>query len=117
MIPNSGPWSLLGRSVSYIIKLAPIIWWALPAGLANPHPEPPNAPTYDFFPDNYGSLLLKVVNLIQTSKSKTAPRPRLGITCIPSANFFLHVTNQRLCLLCLLLCPLQLFDQELLGMY
>ncbi|KAJ9083750.1 hypothetical protein DSO57_1031631 [Entomophthora muscae] len=43
MIPNSGPWSFLGQSMSYIIKLAPILWWALPAGLAPPHPEPSNA--------------------------------------------------------------------------
>ncbi|KAJ9049155.1 hypothetical protein DSO57_1027606 [Entomophthora muscae] len=43
MVPNSGPWSLLGQSVSYIIKLAPIIWWALHAGLAVPHPKQPNA--------------------------------------------------------------------------
>ncbi|KAJ9049257.1 hypothetical protein DSO57_1026582 [Entomophthora muscae] len=30
MAPNSGPWSLLGKSISYILKLAPILWWALP---------------------------------------------------------------------------------------
>ncbi|KAJ9074801.1 hypothetical protein DSO57_1002648 [Entomophthora muscae] len=51
MVPNSGPWSLLGQSVSYIIKLAPILWWALPAGSAAPHPELPNASTYEWFPD------------------------------------------------------------------
>ncbi|KAJ9061601.1 hypothetical protein DSO57_1018917 [Entomophthora muscae] len=51
MVPNSGPWSLLGQSISYIIKLAPILWWALPAGSAAPHPEPPNASTYDWLPD------------------------------------------------------------------
>ncbi|KAJ9063701.1 hypothetical protein DSO57_1038183 [Entomophthora muscae] len=34
MIPNSGPWSLLGQPLSYIIKLTPILWWALPSGLA-----------------------------------------------------------------------------------
>ncbi|KAJ9081015.1 hypothetical protein DSO57_1018943 [Entomophthora muscae] len=52
MVPNSGPWSLLRRSVSYIIKLAPILWWALPTGSAVPHPEPPKASTYDWLPDN-----------------------------------------------------------------
>ncbi|KAJ9072972.1 hypothetical protein DSO57_1021455 [Entomophthora muscae] len=51
VVPNSGSWSLLGRSVSYIIKLAPILWWALPAGLAAPHLKPPNASTYDWLPD------------------------------------------------------------------
>ncbi|KAJ9061268.1 hypothetical protein DSO57_1022324 [Entomophthora muscae] len=51
MVPNSGPWSLLGQSVSYIIKLAPILWWALPTGLAAPHPKPPNASSYDWLPE------------------------------------------------------------------
>ncbi|KAJ9054402.1 hypothetical protein DSO57_1015031 [Entomophthora muscae] len=46
VVPNSRPWSLLSRS------LAPILWWALPAGLAAPHPELPNDSTYDWLPDN-----------------------------------------------------------------
>ncbi|KAJ9052349.1 hypothetical protein DSO57_1035096 [Entomophthora muscae] len=37
VVPNSGPWSLLGRSVSYIINLA------------TPHPKPSNASTYNWF--------------------------------------------------------------------
>ncbi|KAJ9071355.1 hypothetical protein DSO57_1037764 [Entomophthora muscae] len=52
MVPTSGPGSLLGRSMSYIIKLAPILWWALPAGSAQPHPEFPDASIYAWFPDN-----------------------------------------------------------------
>ncbi|KAJ9078913.1 hypothetical protein DSO57_1001664 [Entomophthora muscae] len=51
MIPTSGPWSLLGQSMSYIIKLAPILWWALPTGLAQPHPKPLNASTSARFPE------------------------------------------------------------------
>ncbi|KAJ9083969.1 hypothetical protein DSO57_1029010 [Entomophthora muscae] len=51
MVPNSGPWSLLGQSVSYIIKLAPILWWAFPTGLVVLHPESTNASTYAWFPD------------------------------------------------------------------
>ncbi|KAJ9053588.1 hypothetical protein DSO57_1022733 [Entomophthora muscae] len=51
MVPNFGPWSLLGQSVYCIIKLAPILWWALPAGSAAPHPELPNASTYDWLPE------------------------------------------------------------------
>ncbi|KAJ9068811.1 hypothetical protein DSO57_1024903 [Entomophthora muscae] len=53
VVPNSGPWSLLRRSVSYIIKLAPILWWSLPTGSAEPHPKLPNASTYDWLPDKY----------------------------------------------------------------
>ncbi|KAJ9053532.1 hypothetical protein DSO57_1023258 [Entomophthora muscae] len=45
MIPTSGPWSLLGQS------LAPILWWALPTGLAQPCPKTSNASTYAWFPD------------------------------------------------------------------
>ncbi|KAJ9078739.1 hypothetical protein DSO57_1003599 [Entomophthora muscae] len=56
MVPNSGSWSSLGRSVSYIIKLAPILWWALSAGLAAPCPETPNASTYNWLPDTYESF-------------------------------------------------------------
>ncbi|KAJ9048235.1 hypothetical protein DSO57_1037057 [Entomophthora muscae] len=64
VVPNSGPWSLLGQSLSYIIKLAPILWWALPAGLTTPHPEPPNASTYDWLPD-----IRSLLNLVVFSKS------------------------------------------------
>ncbi|KAJ9065304.1 hypothetical protein DSO57_1021074 [Entomophthora muscae] len=53
MVPNSGPWSLLGQSVIYIIKLVPILWWALPAGPAVPHPESPNASTYAWLPETF----------------------------------------------------------------
>ncbi|KAJ9054351.1 hypothetical protein DSO57_1038252 [Entomophthora muscae] len=34
MVPTSGLWAVLGKSLSYIVKLAPILWWALPAGPA-----------------------------------------------------------------------------------
>ncbi|KAJ9054067.1 hypothetical protein DSO57_1018483 [Entomophthora muscae] len=53
VVPNSRPCSILGQSVSYIIKLAPILWWALPAGSTAPHPKPPNASTFDQLPDRY----------------------------------------------------------------
>ncbi|KAJ9066941.1 hypothetical protein DSO57_1004704 [Entomophthora muscae] len=29
MVPASGPWALLGKLLSYIVKLALILWWAL----------------------------------------------------------------------------------------
>ncbi|KAJ9078072.1 hypothetical protein DSO57_1010676 [Entomophthora muscae] len=53
MIPNSRPWSLLGQYVSYIIKLAPILWWALPSSLAAPHHKLPNASIYAWLPEIY----------------------------------------------------------------
>ncbi|KAJ9087274.1 hypothetical protein DSO57_1034750 [Entomophthora muscae] len=51
VVPNSRPWSLLRCSVSYVIKLAPILQQTLPAGSAAPHPEPPNASAYNWLPE------------------------------------------------------------------
>ncbi|KAJ9061822.1 hypothetical protein DSO57_1016757 [Entomophthora muscae] len=31
MVPATGPWALVGQSASYLIKLAPFLWWALPS--------------------------------------------------------------------------------------
>ncbi|KAJ9083877.1 hypothetical protein DSO57_1030189 [Entomophthora muscae] len=31
IVPAAGPWSLVRKSVSYFLKLAPLLWWALPA--------------------------------------------------------------------------------------
>ncbi|KAJ9083105.1 hypothetical protein DSO57_1038014 [Entomophthora muscae] len=31
IIPAAGPWSWVGKSASYLFKLAPLLWWALPA--------------------------------------------------------------------------------------
>ncbi|KAJ9067785.1 hypothetical protein DSO57_1035675 [Entomophthora muscae] len=34
MAPTSRPWAILGKSLSYTVKLAPILWWALSSGPA-----------------------------------------------------------------------------------
>ncbi|KAJ9083688.1 hypothetical protein DSO57_1032293 [Entomophthora muscae] len=48
MVPMSGLWAVLGKILSYIVKLAPILWWALPAGpvgcLPTSSQEPPPTP-------------------------------------------------------------------------
>ncbi|KAJ9078308.1 hypothetical protein DSO57_1007862 [Entomophthora muscae] len=31
IIPATSPWSWVGKSFSYLFKLAPLLWWALPA--------------------------------------------------------------------------------------
>ncbi|KAJ9060942.1 hypothetical protein DSO57_1025574 [Entomophthora muscae] len=54
MVPNSGPWSLLGQSVFYIIKLSPILWWTLPSGLTVFQPKPTNTSTHAWIHDNFG---------------------------------------------------------------
>ncbi|KAJ9058632.1 hypothetical protein DSO57_1010425 [Entomophthora muscae] len=69
VVPNSGPWSLLGRSVSYIINLAPILWWALSASSAAPHPKPPNASTYKWLPEKLAGLVLGWAQELTTSST------------------------------------------------
>ncbi|KAJ9057386.1 hypothetical protein DSO57_1023255 [Entomophthora muscae] len=39
MVPANGPWAFLRKSLSYIVKLALILWWALPTGPVS-SPEP-----------------------------------------------------------------------------
>ncbi|KAJ9080552.1 hypothetical protein DSO57_1023693 [Entomophthora muscae] len=51
MVLTSRPWAILGKLLSYIIKLAPILWWALPAGPAGCLPVSPQEPPAGWIPD------------------------------------------------------------------
>ncbi|KAJ9084137.1 hypothetical protein DSO57_1027510 [Entomophthora muscae] len=51
MAPMSGPWTVLGKLLSYIVKLAPILWWALPAGPAGRLPTSPQEPPTGWIPE------------------------------------------------------------------
>ncbi|KAJ9061981.1 hypothetical protein DSO57_1015406 [Entomophthora muscae] len=96
MIPISGPWPLLGQPMSYIIKLAPILWWALPAGSAQPHPEPPNASTYAWFPDKPDHLDPEWPNLYNTeykTKGKDPSTHQLTHNTLVRNKNYLHVSN------------------------
>ncbi|KAJ9053592.1 hypothetical protein DSO57_1022737 [Entomophthora muscae] len=66
MVPNSRPWSLLGQSLSYIIKLALILGWALPIVQAVPHPESINASTYAWLPEIVYITVLGPVNQVMS---------------------------------------------------
>ncbi|KAJ9076098.1 hypothetical protein DSO57_1029452 [Entomophthora muscae] len=63
IVPTSGPWAVLGKSLSYIVKLAPFLWWALPDGPAGCPPassqEPPQVGslTLDFAMNSLASSL------------------------------------------------------------
>ncbi|KAJ9065406.1 hypothetical protein DSO57_1019994 [Entomophthora muscae] len=50
MVSTSGPWSLLGWSLSYIIMLVPILWWVLPTGPEVPLPMSATAPCHTWLP-------------------------------------------------------------------
>ncbi|KAJ9088015.1 hypothetical protein DSO57_1027297 [Entomophthora muscae] len=52
IIPTAGPWSWVGKSTSYLLKLAPLLWWALPAkNLAQVTPENNGLAAQDWIPE------------------------------------------------------------------
>ncbi|KAJ9085639.1 hypothetical protein DSO57_1012011 [Entomophthora muscae] len=54
IIPAAGPWSLVGKLASYLLKLAPLLWWALPTkNLAQVTSENDRPAAQDWIPDNY----------------------------------------------------------------
>ncbi|KAJ9066621.1 hypothetical protein DSO57_1007696 [Entomophthora muscae] len=57
MVPVSGPWAVLGKLLSYIVKLAPILWWALSAGPAGRLPASSQEPPIGWIPDRHGGHL------------------------------------------------------------
>ncbi|KAJ9061778.1 hypothetical protein DSO57_1017191 [Entomophthora muscae] len=44
-LPAAGPWAVAGKALSYLVKLDPIIWWAIPVPALTP-PSPTGAPRY-----------------------------------------------------------------------
>ncbi|KAJ9066061.1 hypothetical protein DSO57_1013283 [Entomophthora muscae] len=54
MVPVSGPWAVLGKLLSYIVKLATILWWALPAGPVGRLPASSQEPPSGWIPDTIG---------------------------------------------------------------
>ncbi|KAJ9076978.1 hypothetical protein DSO57_1021165 [Entomophthora muscae] len=53
IIPVTGPWSWVKKSASYLFKLAPLLWWALPTkNLARVTPENDRPAAQDWIPDN-----------------------------------------------------------------
>ncbi|KAJ9049392.1 hypothetical protein DSO57_1025127 [Entomophthora muscae] len=57
MVPVSKPWEVLGKLLSYIVKLAPILWWALPAGPVGRLPASSQEPPTGWIPDTHDSTL------------------------------------------------------------
>ncbi|KAJ9048005.1 hypothetical protein DSO57_1039397 [Entomophthora muscae] len=56
IIPAAGLWSWVGKSASYLLKLAPLLWWALPPkNLAQVTPENNRLATQDWIPDRKGN--------------------------------------------------------------
>ncbi|KAJ9075689.1 hypothetical protein DSO57_1033531 [Entomophthora muscae] len=50
-LPAARPWAVAGKALSYLVKLGPIIWWAMPVPASAP-PSPEEASKYSRYPDN-----------------------------------------------------------------
>ncbi|KAJ9067281.1 hypothetical protein DSO57_1001388 [Entomophthora muscae] len=50
VLPAAGPWAVAGKALSYLVKLGPIIWWAMPVPILT-LPLPAGAPRYSWYPD------------------------------------------------------------------
>ncbi|KAJ9072669.1 hypothetical protein DSO57_1025019 [Entomophthora muscae] len=50
-LPVVGPWAVAGKVLSYLVKLDPIIWWAMPVPASTP-PSPAGALRYSWYPGN-----------------------------------------------------------------
>ncbi|KAJ9089417.1 hypothetical protein DSO57_1013355 [Entomophthora muscae] len=49
-LPAAGPWAVAEKALSYLVKLGPIIWWAMSVPALTP-PSPDGALRYSWYPD------------------------------------------------------------------
>ncbi|KAJ9061156.1 hypothetical protein DSO57_1023285 [Entomophthora muscae] len=62
IVPAAGTWLWLGKSMSYLIKLAPILWWALPTQSATcQFPDTSKLASQGWFPEK------TIQNIIQNT--------------------------------------------------
>ncbi|KAJ9054491.1 hypothetical protein DSO57_1013981 [Entomophthora muscae] len=79
MVPESRPWSLLGKLLSCIVKLAPILWWALPAGPAGQLPASSQEPPTGWISDTSSPLSLPQKPDLNKSLSFTQSQLKLRL--------------------------------------
>ncbi|KAJ9050118.1 hypothetical protein DSO57_1017455 [Entomophthora muscae] len=64
IILATGPWSWVRKSAFYLLKLAPLLWWALSAkNLAQVTPEDDGPAAQDWIPDRMPQLCLLMLQL------------------------------------------------------
>ncbi|KAJ9059881.1 hypothetical protein DSO57_1036944 [Entomophthora muscae] len=85
IIPAAGPWSWVGKSAPYLLKLVPLLWWALPTkNLARVTPKNNRPAAQDWIPDNWAwfQLMLVLLNFhkeLDWSGSAHQPEDSLSI--------------------------------------
>ncbi|KAJ9053266.1 hypothetical protein DSO57_1037136 [Entomophthora muscae] len=64
---------MAGKALSYLVKLGPIIWWAMPVPALTP-PSPAGATRYSLYPDNRNNKNENTVTNILYGESPQATR-------------------------------------------
>ncbi|KAJ9077230.1 hypothetical protein DSO57_1018772 [Entomophthora muscae] len=61
IVPTASLWLWMGKSMSYLIKLAPILWWALPTqSVTCQFPNASNPASQGWFPESLVQALAKL---------------------------------------------------------
>ncbi|KAJ9055754.1 hypothetical protein DSO57_1000613 [Entomophthora muscae] len=64
IVPAASPWLWVGKSMSYLIKLVPILWWALPTQSATcQFPNASKPADQGWFPDIFATLVYNLAPL------------------------------------------------------
>ncbi|KAJ9049162.1 hypothetical protein DSO57_1027525 [Entomophthora muscae] len=61
-LPVAESWAVAGKALYYLVKLGPIIWWAIPVP-ALTLPSPAGAPRYSWYPDTVCLFLTNISNM------------------------------------------------------
>ncbi|KAJ9062691.1 hypothetical protein DSO57_1008142 [Entomophthora muscae] len=65
IVPAAGLWSWLGKSMSYLIKLAPILWWALPTQSATcQFPDTSEPASQGLLPDKKAATIISSISKV-----------------------------------------------------
>ncbi|KAJ9066645.1 hypothetical protein DSO57_1007718 [Entomophthora muscae] len=89
IVPAASPWPWVGKSMSYLIKLAPILWWALPIQSATRQfPNASKPANQGWFPDSLWCYLLGQREIHEDNKTQTGFQ-RLPQEFRPSSQDFL----------------------------
>ncbi|KAJ9052178.1 hypothetical protein DSO57_1036811 [Entomophthora muscae] len=79
-LPAAGTWPVAGKALFYLVKLIPIIWWAMPVPASTPS-STTGALQYSWYLDTNGYFLKK---------------PLFQICCIPNTAYQLSLSKKRL---------------------
>ncbi|KAJ9083416.1 hypothetical protein DSO57_1034864 [Entomophthora muscae] len=57
-LPVAGPWAVAGKALSYLVKLGPILWWAMPVSSLT-LPNPNGSEQYTWYPGSLAHVVIR----------------------------------------------------------